>query len=131
MDISKDRTLNIGSRTIDLNFEVPDFPKDHLCDCYGMFDTRSSKISINNTLTIPEQICATTLHEVCHVIIDESKLNVGSQLLSQDSDEELMVSHMETGLYGFFKNNPMEIAYIFSDILKKNPDVIKAISKLR
>ena len=105
MDISKDRTLNIGSRTIDLCFEIPDFSKDHLCDCYGMFDSRSSKIAINNTLTIPEQICATILHEVCHVIIDESKLNVGSQLLAQESDEELMVSHMETGLYAFFKNN--------------------------
>lgn len=131
MDISKDRTLNIGSRTIDLCFEIPDFSKDHLCDCYGMFDSRSSKIAINNTLTIPEQICATILHEVCHVIIDESKLNVGSQLLAQESDEELMVSHMETGLYAFFKNNPMEVANIFSDILKKNPDVIKAINKIR
>ena len=96
-----------------------------------MFDSRSSKIAINNTLTIPEQICATILHEVCHVIIDESKLNVGSQLLAQESDEELMVSHMETGLYAFFKNNPMEVANIFSDILRKNPDVIKAINKIR
>jgi len=131
MDIKKDRVLNIGSRTISLVFERPDFPKDHLCDCYGMFDTRASKISLNDTLCIDEQICQTLLHEVCHVLVDEAKLNTGSQLLSQDSDEELMVSHMETGLYSFFKNNPMEIATIFSDILKNNPLVIKAIGKIK
>ena len=70
-------------------------------------------------------------HEILHFLVRQAHLNQEGNCLSKDTDEERVVGQMETGLYGFFLNNPKEIAYIFHDILKQNPSVRKLIASIK
>ena len=116
METKKNRVLNVGSRTIDLEFVSPDFIEDNLCDCYGHWIERKNLIQVQKSLTTPE--CEKTiLHELLHSFVSESKL--GQNILSEEKDEELLVSHMETQIYQFFKNNPEMVIVIFGHLIKR------------
>tara|TARA_B100001113_G_scaffold352852_1_gene355355 strand:- start:653 stop:1024 length:372 start_codon:yes stop_codon:yes gene_type:complete len=116
MNNTKDRVLNVGSRTIDLKFIEPSFLDDNLTDCYGQFVERKNLIEIQKVLPTPE-LQKTILHELLHSFVSESKLS--QNILSDDKDEELLVSHMETQIYQFFKNNPEMVIVIFGHLIER------------
>lgn len=116
MNNTKDRVLNVGSRTIELKFIEPNFLDDNLTDCYGQFVERKNLIEVQKVLPTPE-LQKTILHELLHSFVSESKLS--QNILSDDKDEELLVSHMETQIYQFFKNNPEMVIVIFGHLIKQ------------
>lgn len=131
MDIRKDRTLKAGSVSeLKIKFVKPDFKNDLHLDSYGLYEHKTETVSIQKDIT-DEQTCSTTLHEILHFLVRQAHLNQEGNCLSKDTDEERVVGQMETGLYGFFLNNPKEIAYIFHDILKQNPSVRKLIASIK
>ena len=131
MDIRKDRTLKAGSVSeLKIKFVKPDFKNDLNLDSYGLYEHKTETISVQSDIT-DEQTCSTTLHEILHFLVRQAHLNQEGNCLSKDTDEERVVGQMETGLYGFFLNNPKEIAYIFHDILKQNPSVRKLIASIK
>jgi len=116
MNNTKDRVLNVGSRTIDLKFIEPSFLDDNLTDCYGQFVERKNLIEVQKVLPTPE-LQKTILHELLHSFVSESKLS--QNILSDEKDEELLVSHMETQIYQFFKNNPEMVIVIFGHLIER------------
>ena len=116
MDKKKDKILNVGSRDILLRFIEPNFVDDNLCDCYGQWIERKNEIQVQKILETPD-LEKTILHELLHCFVSESKL--GQNILSDEKDEELLVSHMETQIYQFFKNNPKMLIVIFGRLMKR------------
>tara|TARA_R110002153_G_scaffold160917_9_gene313327 strand:+ start:4860 stop:5231 length:372 start_codon:yes stop_codon:yes gene_type:complete len=116
MEKKKHRILNIGSRDVELEFIDPSFSEDKLCDCYGMWEQRLNKITIQKSLQTPE-LEKTILHELLHTFVSESKLD--QNILSEDKDEENLISHFETQIYQFFKNNPEMVIVIFGHLIKR------------
>ena len=131
MDIRKSRSVKLGSRLdLKIKFLEPNFVESNLTDAYAQFLDRSSTIECNKSLD-DENIGKSILHELIHAMLSEAHLTIEGQPLADDKDEESVVANMETQMWQFFAHNPMELALIFYPILKRNPDVIKAISKIR
>ena len=131
MDIRKNRTVKLGSiSNLQIQFVLPDFPSDKMLDSYGEYDYKPQIISIIQNL-IDEDLCKTNLHELFHAFIREAHLNQDGNPLAKDADEERVVGQLESQLYQFLLDNPDEIAFLFYDILKKNPKTRKLIANIK
>jgi len=131
MDIRKNRTVKVGSISkLQILFVRPDFPSDKMLDSYGEYDYKPQTVSIIENLS-DEDLNKTNLHELFHVIVRECHLNQDGNPLAKDVDEERVVGQLETQLYQYFLDNPDEIAFLFYDILKRNPKTRKLIATIK
>lgn len=90
------KTVRIGPHTYDI-IEVNS--QEALSEGYhGIHISVRKVIKIDNTLK-DSQVLESLLHEVCHAIWDNYKL-------SEDDDEERIVSVFGVGLLQVFKDNP-------------------------
>ena len=131
MDIRKSRSVKLGSRLdLKIKFLEPNFIESNLTDAFAQFIDKTNTIECIESLN-DEMIGKSVLHELIHAMLSEAHLTIEGQPLADDKDEESVVANLETQMWQFFAHNPMELGLIFYSILKKNPDVTKAIGKIR
>ena len=108
--------VKVGYKDITINLVRSDFSKQ--TDCYGEYQHRANKIEIQQDLT-PDDFANTLLHEVLHAVVYEHSLTVDGNVLSTDSNEEIVVNSITNGLMTVFKDNPWFLKFLQDKINDK------------
>ena len=105
--------VKVGYKDITINLVRSDFSKQ--TDSYGEYQHRANKIEIQQDLT-PDDFANTLLHEVLHAVAYEFSLTCDGNVLSTDSNEEIVINSITNGLMTVFKDNPWFLTFMQDNI---------------
>jgi len=108
--------IKVGYKDITIEFIRSDFAKQ--TDSYGEYHHRANKIEIQQDLT-PQDFANTLLHEVIHAVAYEMSLTQEGNILSKDSNEEIVVNSITNGLLTVIKDNSWFLKILQENIDKK------------
>ena len=101
--------IKIGYKDIDIDLVRSDFSKQ--TDCYGEYQHRANKIEIQQDLTNSD-FANTLLHEVLHAVAYEMSLTQEGNILSKDTNEEIVINSITNGLMTVVKDNPWFLKFL-------------------
>ena len=109
--------VKVGYKDIDIDLVRSDFTKQ--TDCYGEYQHRANKIEIQKDLT-PTDFANTLLHEILHAVVYEHSLTCDGNVLSVDTNEEIVVNSITNGLMTVIKDNPWFLKFLQENIHGRN-----------
>ena len=101
--------IKIGYKDIDIDLVRSDFSKQ--TDSYGEYQHRANKIEIQQDLTNSD-FANTLLHEVLHAVAYEMSLTQEGNILSKDTNEEIVINSITNGLMTVVKDNPWFLKFL-------------------
>ena len=101
--------IKIGYKDIDIDLVRSDFAKQ--TDSYGEYQHRANKIEIQQDLTNSD-FANTLLHEVLHAVAYEMSLTQEGNILSKDTNEEIVINSITNGLMTVVKDNPWFLKFL-------------------
>jgi len=101
--------IKVGYKDITIDLVRSDFSKQ--TDCYGEYQIRANKIEIQQDLTSTD-FANTLFHEIIHAVVNEHSLTVDGNVLSNDTNEEIVVNSITNGLMTVFKDNPWFLKFL-------------------
>ena len=112
------KILKVGYQDITINVSKPDFKKDSLTDCYGVYLQRDNAIHIQEDLTRLDEV-NTVIHELLHAIAYISGESGEGGVLQGDSKEERLINSFTNYLIQVMRDNKWLLPYLQKNLLDK------------